>query len=159
MEKFFIITDECKYKRDYINYKKNTKHVNEIIKEFFSENEIETSKYYVTDEQLYIIPSDKDVEKFDKQLNKPIQQGLRGFKKNGKINKLFIKTLKDKDVRVLSRPSLWMYINGFYGNMSTTTCVMGDTMYLKISSESSRDIKEKGFNEIKASEYYLAIGN
>lgn len=159
MEKFFIITDECKYKRDYIDYKKNTKEVNEIIKEFFNENGIETSKYYVTDKQLYIIPSNKDIEKFDKQLNKPIQQGLRGFKKNGKINKSFIKTLKEKGVRVLSMPSLWMYLNGFYGNMRTTTCMVGNTMYLKISLESSKDIKEKGFNEIKASEYYLAIGN
>ena len=159
MEKFFIITDECNYKRDYINYKENTKRVNELMNEFFSESGIETSKYYVTDKQLYIIPNENDVNKFDKLLNKPIQQGLRGFKKSSKINKSFLQKLKDNDIKVLDSPSLWMYINGFYGNMSTTTCLIDGIMYLKLSTTSNKEINEKGFTEIKGSEYYAAIEN
>lgn len=74
MEKFFIITDECNYKKDYIEYIKNLEKVNDLVKEFFNENEIDTSQYYVNN-VLYIVPTDKDIEKFDKILTKPIQQG------------------------------------------------------------------------------------
>lgn len=159
MEKFFIITDECNYKKDYIDYKKNIKEVNKFVKEFFEENKIEASQYYVTNKQLYIIPNKNDIEKFDKFLNKPIQQGLRGFKKNSKINKLFTQKLKDKNLKVLSRPSLWMYMNGVYGNMKTTTYLLENTVYLKLSTTYDGQINEKGFKEIKGSEYYAAIEN
>lgn len=157
MEKFFIITDECRYKEDYKNYRKNTKDVNEVVKEFFNENEIETSKYYLTNNQLYIVPTNKDLEKFDKDLNKPIEYGLRAFKKKGKINKLFIQKLESKGLSILNKPNLWMYMSGFYGSMSTTTYLINDVMYLRLSTNYDVEINEKGFDEIKASEYYLAI--
>ena len=159
MEKFFIVTDECKYKEDYKNYKKNTEDINEIIKEFLKENEIETSKYSLTDDQLYIVPTNNDLEKFDKDLNKSIQYGLRGFKKNGKINKSFFKKLESKGLSVINRPSLWMCIRGSYGSMSTTTSLINDVMYLKLSTDYDVEISKKGLIEIKASEYYLAVEN
>lgn len=159
MEKFFIITDECKYKKDYLDYKQNIKDINEIVKEFFTENDIETSQYFVDTDKLYIVPTDKDNENYDKVLNKPIQQGLRAFKKNSGINKMFYKKVNEKGLKVLNRPNLWMYMNGFYGSMRTTTLLVGDTMYLKLSIDYDREINEKGFKEIKASEYYLVIEN
>lgn len=158
MEKFFIITDECNYKKDYIEYRENIKVVNDIVKEFFDENEIDTSEYCIND-VLYIVPTSKDIEKFDKMLNKPIQQGLRQFKKNSKIHKAFFKKISDKNIKILRSPSIWMYMNGMYGHMRTSTYLVNNVMYLKLSTDYDRNVNEKGFKEIKASEYYLALEN
>lgn len=159
MEKFFIVTDKCKYKKDYLDYQKNITDVNEVVKEFFNENNIETSKYYLDNNKLYIIPTDKDTENYGSVLNKPVQQGLRAFKKTSKISKMFYENINNKGLKILNRPSLWMYMNGFYGSFSTVTSLVGDTMYLKIDTEYGNEINETGMNEIKASEYYLALGN
>lgn len=157
MEKFYIITDECGYKKDYLDYGKNTLDVNEVVKEFFTENNIDTSQYYVDSDKLYIVPTSRDIEIYDKLLNKPIQQGLRSFKKNSKIHKEFYKKIDDKGIKILIMPSVWMYMNGMYGHMRTTTSLVDNTMYLKLSTDYDREVNEKGFKEIKASEYYLAI--
>lgn len=157
MVKFFIITDECGYKDDYKNYRKNVEDVSEVVAEFFNENAIEAIQYHLTSNQLYIVPTNKDLEKFDKDLNKSIEYGLRAFKKKSKINKLFIQKLKSRNLSILDRPNLRMYIDGFSGRMSTTTYLVNDVMYLRLSTDYDVEINEKGFNEIKASEYYLAI--
>lgn len=156
MDKFYIITDECNYKNDYLEYKKNLVVINEAVKEFFNTNNIDTKEYYVDSNNLYIVPTNKDLETYDKMLNKPVQQGLRAFKKNSKMYKSFYKKIKDENIKILSMPSIWMYMSGMYGHMRTTTSLVEETMYLKLSIDYEREVNEKGFKEIKASEYYLA---
>ena len=153
MEKFFIITDECKFKGKYLEYKESCKNINEYLNEFFKENNIESSQYYLGNKQLFICPSENDLKLFSKELNKPIEYGLRGFKKNGKINKSFLNGLKEKDLKIQYKPNLCMYIN-FLGKLWTTTFIKNNVMYAKIETENYCEIKSKGFVEIKASEYY-----
>lgn len=156
MRKFFILTDECEYKKDYLNYMENAKIVNELVKEFFRDKGVETKEYYIDSNQLYIIPTEKDEDKFDKYLNKPIEQGLRAFKKNSKMNKDFMQFFKDRNVEILKNPILIMYLS-FTGKVRTTTFLKGDTMYAEIEAEKAFNSDVKGFIEIKASEYYLAV--
>lgn len=157
MEKFFILTDKCGYKRDFIAYRDNLHKVNTFIKDFFKEEGILTAKYSVYDGQLYIVPTDEDLVKFKNVLSKPIGDGLMAFKKNSKIHKSFISKLSDRGIKLIERPSLWYYMGNFYGSFSSSVSLIGDEMYLKLTLSKDKEINEVGFKEIKASEYYLAI--
>lgn len=153
MEKYFIIKDECGFKKDRNDYLENVKKLNEVVKEFFNIYEIEANKYYLNTERLYIIPTENDIAKFDNFLTKAEDYGLRAFKKNSKINKEFVKYLKDKNMKVLIEPLLWMYIN-FTGRISTQVFMHNDVMYAKIETDNKFKYNEEYFKEIKASEYY-----
>lgn len=153
MEKYFRIKDECRFKKDYFDYMENSKMLNDFIKEFFDKHDIETSKYYLSEEQLYIVPTESDVYKFDKQLNKPKDQGLRAFKKNSRVNKAFVNKLKENDLKILRKPQLWMYID-FLGRMSTQTFIKNSEIYAKVETDYKFIYSTEYFEEIKASEYY-----
>ncbi|CEP45762.1 Uncharacterised protein [[Clostridium] sordellii] len=153
MEKYFRIKDECRFKKDYFDYMGNSKMLNDFIKEFFDKNDIETSKYYLNEEQLYIVPTESDMCKFDKQLNKPKEKGLRAFKKNSRVNKAFVNKLKENDLKILRKPQLWMYID-FIGRMSTQTFIKNSEIYAKVETDYKFIYSTEYFEEIKASEYY-----
>lgn len=156
MKKFVIVKEECKYKEEYIKYKENQIEVNKYVNTFFSENGIQTKEYYIGGNQLYIVPTEEDLEKFNGMLNNSIDYGLRGFKKRGKINKKFLDGLKENNIELIDRPMLWMYIN-FSGKISISTFIKDGVMYAEINTESNLKLNEKYFKEIKGSEYYAII--
>lgn len=157
MSKYYIATDTCIYKVDYLKFRENSLKVNGIVKDFLLSNGIEASKYAIHLDRLHIIPTERDLDTIGDQLNLKEYHGLRSFKKSSHLNKSFDNILETKNIEVLDKPLLWMYTRNSYGRMNVSTSIIGDTMYLKVSTDTDKPLQLPGLVEIKASEYYLAI--
>jgi hypothetical protein len=152
MEKFYIVTEKSDLRQRYLEYEKNLEEVNEVIKEFFEENSIKTDEYYCTSESLYIVPTNEDIELYEKMLKKPLDNDLREFKVKSKIATKWQEKLRGKILTVKQKPFLPTYFNS-YGKSRSRLFQIGDTVYC--SYENGCEFKNpEGFQEIKASEFY-----
>lgn len=154
MEKYYIVTDETSLHKDYFTYKENAKLVNGHVNKFFAKQGIEAREYYVSDNSIYIVPSEKDFETFDKVLNKPVDNGLCKFKAGSRITKSWIELLKEKDVKVIDRPRLIFYLRSTGGSFRSRLFDIDGTLYCSI--DPARDMPN-GFEEMKASEFFKVI--
>lgn len=84
MEKYYIVTPSSPIHKEYMDYKAMSKKVNTVFAEFAKEQGIETHEYYQLVQDLYICPTDGDVDKFGKYFKKDTP-GL--FKKNSPLAK------------------------------------------------------------------------
>lgn len=158
MEKFFIVTDKSRLKKDYEDYLENSKKVNELAKEFMDAHGFETHHYGVRGDIFFIVPTREDKVNFSNQLYKDSQgNGLVGFKKNSKMGKAWIDLLEDKKITVQDKPSLPLYFSTFFGRSSSRLFKVKDIVYCSIDANTQKIDNPEGFEEIKASEFYKII--
>ena len=157
MQKFYEVTSESNLWKDYLDYKENSNTINEIYKYFSEEHEIESTQYYPTTDNLYIVPTQNDEETFKNQLTKKdLGNGLRRIRVNSNINKSWITTLQRLDLKVLNKPYVPFYFN-VYGRIRTMIFSIDDKVYCSIETENDFNTPHVGFKEIKASEFYKMI--
>ena len=118
-------------------------------------------KFYIVTEEsdlnkeyLGYVNNRKEVNEFVKKFMK--QNGLRQFKLNSDIAKRWIKFVSDNNIKILHKPFVGTYFNA-YGRSWSRLFNVGDTIYCTYESEFDFT-NPKGFKEIKASEFYKAIG-
>lgn len=156
MEKYYMVTEECRLHKDWFDYKENVVHVNEVYKEFRNLVGVESSKYYVTDKEIYIVPTEKDNETFGSVLCAPINDGLRKFRATSKVGKAWVKTLKDAALEVKGRPMAILYFRTFGGGSFRSRLLEQDGK-LYCSIDPANGEAPEGFIEIKASEFFKII--
>ncbi|HDK7158454.1 TPA: hypothetical protein PTV43_003661 [Clostridium botulinum] len=171
MEKAFIVSKESELYKDIEQYRKLENQQREFINKFFKENDIEANQYRVSGDgfcnvpfeeyeetiTLYIIPTDKDKEKFSKVLNKPGKRYLQAFRKTSKIAKDFRKQIVDEHIVInLDQPRIGDYFKSisFYG-CGFTVFEHENCVYLRVESNFLKeDDNPNGFKEIKLWEFY-----
>jgi hypothetical protein len=154
MEKYFIVTEQSKLHKEYYEYKNSDKKLHKIVKEFMQKYEIETNGYAHRDQTFYIEPTEKDLEKFNKVLCKPLENGLRAFKATSKIAKNWVETVEQ--VKPVSKPYVGFCFKNCLGKIRSRLFDIDEVVYCSFSSEYEIDIPE-GFTEIKASEFFKVI--
>lgn len=155
MEKFYIAEEGSRLRKDYLKHLESDKKVRELIVDFFNIHGITTNKYYANDNYLHIVPTEGDKQRFVNQLCKP-KDGLYKFRVNSKINKAWVKTLKQFGVKVLSRPRVPFYFDKSYGRSSSRMFEFDGVVYCSLRSEvecKPIDI----LKEIKGSEFYKVV--
>jgi hypothetical protein len=155
MEKFFIVTEKSGLHKEYSDYLKSVKEVNELYKAFSDMFDIKATNYLAYSDHLYIIPTEDDLIHFDKSLGKEVSQGLRPFKRNSTINKEWTKSIKSKKYKVLRSPLVQFYFKNC-SNSRYRIFENKDAIYCSYENDYDVDIPE-GFTEIKASEFYKVI--
>lgn len=157
MERAFIVTG-TKLGNDTIQYEKANEDVKKQVREFFKENEIETKKYIVSphDSNIGLYPTDKDLEKFEDVLLKKEYGGCRFFRKNCRIQKAWLKRLKDNGIKVLEKPYPAFYLDTFLYKYSSRLFSYKNEVYLTIDTEIKFDIPSD-FKEIKMSEFFKVL--
>lgn len=156
-EKFYKVTEKSHLYHHFWEYVENRKQVNELVKDFMKKHGIEAEGYAPLSDRLYIQPTKADVEKFDSVLNKPVEQGLRTFKKNSTIGKDWVNTLAEKELKVLRKPFVPMYFRNAFGQTFSRLFEAGGTVYCSLKSEFGEWETPAGMEEIKASEFYRII--
>lgn len=172
MERCFIATEESKWLKDYNSYLDKAKQQREFINKFFEEKGIDGESYLIGGNgfvnqpfekweekniTLSIEPTENNLKKFGKVLNKVGRHGLCKFRKNSSINtELAQRCIDEKIVINLYEPDIRDY---FESIRWTRTGWQGfkyeDNWYIKIESEFLKeDDTPEGFREIKLSEYY-----
>jgi len=66
MENYYEVTKESALYQEYIDYLANDKIMRGISSEFLTNNNIDTKEYVSTKDTFYIVPTEKDMENFDK---------------------------------------------------------------------------------------------
>lgn len=175
MERAFLVTKESKYYKDLEEYLNMVNEQKKFINKFFKNNNINAKKYNVggngscnspfsedskKDIFLRIVPTEEDLNLYEKQLTKADQYNLRRFKSNSKIGKLFAQECIDNKV-IINILSLdlrdYFKIDWIYGySFQRVPCQEG--YYLNISSEGLKeDDNPVGFTPIKLSEFYKKL--
>lgn len=157
MEKFYIVTKESGLYKEYWNYKKALKENNNLVKEFFKQENIKANKYYADEGKLYIVPTEDDLKAFNKILNKEIENGLRQFSLNSIIAKKWTKFGKENNIKSIYKPIVAIYFSEC-GKSTASLFSIEDTLYCSYEMNCEFE-NPKGFKEIKASEFFKAIGN
>ncbi len=178
VEKFYIVTNE-KFLKEIEDFKENERKRNEFIKEFFRENGIVGSGYYISGNgfvnvpfeernkgniRLYIDDCEENNRKFEKQLLKPISFGncyLRSFRKGCSLLKKF----QDECIKNKIIVNSYFHREGDYfdelhlGGYSVTRFSYEGKYYLRIETSKYDSITPTydGFEEIKGSEFYVAL--
>ena len=155
MENYYEVTKGSPLHKEYMDYLANDKIIREISHEFLINNNIDTKEYASTKDTFYIVPTEKDIENFDKILCKELENGLRAFKAKSKIGKVWKETLKDKGVQPLHKPMLMLYFN-VYGNTQSRLFAIDDKVYCSFKSEYNFSNPD-GFIELKASEFFKIV--
>lgn len=155
MEKYFTVAPESKLYNNYFAYKANREEINELFKRFKIEQDIESRAYYVTDKEIYIVPTAKDSELFATILCQPVDDGLQKFKTNSKVGKAWVTLLQNESVSVIRKPMLIMYLNTVGGKFKSRLFDVGDKLYGSLDA-AELNLPE-GFIEMKASEFFTII--
>ncbi|MCE5220185.1 MAG: hypothetical protein LLF98_02660 [Clostridium sp.] len=161
MEKFFIVTEDSKLHNEYIKYKNNIEQIRLLVKEFLEENNIETTLYGYSGDELAIIPTENDINNFGKFLGKEFQDGLRYFKKNTKIAKIWANKLESNNIKVLHKPYVQFYFRtSFSGKSYTRLFDIDNVVYCSYRHVGEGEIDNpEGMTEIKASKFWEIIEN
>jgi hypothetical protein len=156
MEKYYTVTEECSLHKAWFGYKENKARVNELFKHFKEQTGFESSEYYVTDHEIYIIPTEKDVETFGSVLCAPINDGLRKFRTTSKVGKAWVKALDDASLKVETKPMVILYFRSFGGGRYRSRIFdLNGNLYCSIDPVDGE--APKGFVEMKASEFFGII--
>jgi len=155
LEKFYIAEEGSNLRKDYLTYIKNKEEVNNLIINFFKENNIKAKKYYVANTDLYIEATNEDKEKFHKQLCKP-ENGLYRFRSNSQIGKLWLETLKSNNIKILSKPFVPFYFNTDGGHFYSRLFDINNVIYCSIMYDYDFKPNDR-LTEIKASEFYKIV--
>lgn len=156
MEKYFLVTDKCSLKKDFLDFKENSKKVNEIAKHFMRDQGMKTTRYGLSGGDFYIVPTESDSEKFDSQLCKTTSdEGLRRFKKNSEVRKSWIEHLKLNELKIIEKPFLPFYFKNYLGEFRYRLFSLDGEVYCSVESENV-DIMV-GMKEMKASEFFKVI--
>lgn len=152
MEKYFIVTPDSLIYKGYLDYKAMSERVNIAFKEFAKEQGFETHEYYQSAKYLQICPTERDTEKFGKYFKKDTP-GL--FKKNSLIAKAWIDKCQVLELESPYKPNLGFEL-GIYGRSRSRLFMIKDILYASLMADCSFD-NPKGFEEIKASEFFKII--
>lgn len=175
MEKYYIVKN-----LDFLDQikrnKKNERNQKEFIKNFFEKNGICGYAYYLCGTGmcnvafldnlkenicLHIEDNQSNNETFGKQLKKSRVKGLKEFRKNSELLKRFQNACVEEEVIINLRdiyPGDWFKETKF-GGYRSQIFKWEDNMYLKIVKDAVESITPlyDGFEEIKASEFYIAL--
>lgn len=156
MEKYFIVTNKSDLFDEYINYKENLKQMREIAIKFLEDNNIEANEYSYSSHIFYIVPTEKDKEKFRTVLGKTVDNGTRPFKKNSKIGKAWVNILEENNIEPLHKPIVGWYFKNHGGKMRSMLFDIDEIVYCSYQVEGDIDTP-KGFIEMKASEFWKIV--
>lgn len=155
MENYYEVTKQSNLYQEYMDYISNNKEMRKIADEFLIKNEVDTDKYAGTADTFYIIPTEKDLNEFEKFLCKPLENWLRAFKKTSKIGKAWLETLEENNIKPMHKPFLQEYFN-VWGQTWNRLFNVGDKVYCSFKSE--YDFKNpEGFEELKLSEFFKIV--
>lgn len=176
MEKFYIVKNDV-YKKALDRDREMSKERNAFIKGFFERNGIEGTSYILhgngrvnvpfqdmdkCDIRLAIEDTERNREKFGSQFKKSRLEEMRDFRKNSEL----LKMLQDECIQNNVIINLYETRTGDYfkglemGGYTHQRFLLDGDLYLKVDTDKYRgqdfSPKSEGFQEIKASEFYLA---
>ncbi len=164
MERCFIIEENAKLHKKYMDYKdlnsKNTEAVKKFILENITKDTVHTD-YIIYSNTLGITMSDEEHEKFKNQLkNDPLYCGSKNgpvyiFKKNSPIAKEY----KKLGITAVRCPSIGFEISTCYHELRGRLFDYKGVVYGSLESEELKkdDSMPVGWREISKSEFYAVI--
>jgi len=157
MERYFEVTKQSNLYNQYMEYKDNQEVMHNISKEFMDTQGIETNEYANQSDKFYIVPTEKDLDKFSKSLCKSVGEGLMAFKTNSKVGKTWVKALEEKQVKIKYKPYVGRSFRNCMGKNRSRIFAIDSVVYCSFENEYDFEDTPEGFVEIKASEFWKIV--
>ena len=157
MERYFKVTKQSNLYNQYMEYKDNQKVMHNISKEFMNTQGIETDTYANQGNTFYIVPTEKDTERFAKSLCKSIGEGLRAFKAKSKVGKAWVETLEEKQIKIKYKPFVGRSFRNCMGKNRSRIFVIDSVVYCSFQNDYDFEDTPEGFVELKASEFWKIV--
>lgn len=176
MEKSFILDADARYAADMVDYLSFRKQQCGFVKAFSEKYGIEANQYLIggtgsinvpfserfkKEIHFSIVPTENDLEKFALQLKVPKSEyGLRTFKLNSEIGKLFAQACVDEQVVInIHKPMLCDTFKSIgLSAAKYSFFTHNGKHYLCVSSEALKDDDvPPGCHPIKTSEFHIAL--
>jgi len=157
MERYFQVTGQSDLFNQYMEYKNNQQVLHNISKEFMDTQGIETDTYAYQSNTFYIVPTEKDLEKFNKSLCKPLSNDLRAFKANSKVGKAWVNILEEKQVKIKYKPFVGHSFRNCLGKNRSRIFAIDSIVYCSFENEYDFEDTPEGFIELKASEFWKIV--
>lgn len=158
-EKCFIVKKDNPIYNDYFKWWDNRGNLSNKWTQFKKIAGIE-SESFVPRRELYIVPTENDLNNFGKMfIKEEFNEGLRKFKANSSIQKMW-ENFIDNNVVLVSKPNfLFDFIGScISGRMQSRLFHYEDKVYASISGDFYKNFKiPNGYEEIKKSEFYQII--
>lgn len=175
MERFFRVEAGSPVEVAYWEWLTEAERVRVAVNQFFKDNEIETNIYCFrkygsygvpcTTERareiaLGIVPTPKDLEKFEGMLKKQAVDGVRFFKERSTIMKSFAEIAGTQALRDLRKPAVSGAGGFYYCYHQPSVSRLFDfegILYGSIEAEKIIETEREGIIEILGSEFYKVI--
>lgn len=155
MEKFFRVKEDSELYKDYFEHNKELEKVRKAYCNFADKNGIESDTYYAKS-NLAIKPTKGDVEKFDEQFKKEIDEnGLKWFKIKSPINKLWIEETKEIDFKKCSD---YRYFNYNLPSGANRKFMYKDAMYGSIDYYKDWELPDY-LEELTKADFYRLLAD
>lgn len=155
MEKFYIIQEGSRLHTDYWRWKDSISVNNRIVNDFFKRYRIEATQYWISNNQIGIMPTENDENKFENQFTKyASENGLYLFKRNSVVGKDWIR--QAENMKIYHKPFPSWYNSYLTGRSSSRLFDHKGILYCSISAEKI-NVENNGFQEIKGSEFYKIL--
>lgn len=149
MDKYFEIQAGCDLYKEYFAYKDAIPKIVEAYKAVCAKFGIEANEFLARKNELHIIPTEADIEKFGKFMKKN-----GGFKRSSEPCKMWISLVKD--IENFYKPKLFFYFDLLGCHWKERLFSVGDKLYCSIESDGEFSTPNFAI-EMKASEFYKII--
>lgn len=131
MERFYIVDDDSDLARSFRNYAEYKRQVINAFKEFKKKHSIETDRFFVNADMLYIVPTEKDIDRFEHEF---YSKTHGRFKKNSIYNKLWVQFCKERNIVYPGHVFVQTYFNYLNKRCSYNMFEYQGKVYLKFSA-------------------------
>lgn len=157
MKRYFQVTDQSDLYNEYMEYKNSEKVMHTFSQLFMNAQGIETDSFAYQGDTFYIIPTEKDLEKFGNSLCKPLANNLRAFKANSIIGKAWVKLLEVKQIKIVHKPHVGFSFKNCLGKNRSKIFAIDSIVYCSFENEYDFNDTPEGFVELKASEFWKIV--
>lgn len=161
MEKYFKVKKDNDMYSQYFDWYNNLDNLRDKWQQFKQFTGIEASSF-VPHRELYIVPTENDLNKFGKYLCKEVLgDGLRKFKGNSTIQKDWERFINSNKV-IVHKPNVaqdFIFEAGLYGQrIQSRLFHYEDELYCSIDANYYESFKvPQGYEEIKGSEFHQVM--
>lgn len=157
IEKFFTISPESQFNKDYEAWYANAEKTRQLIVLFFEDRGIESKQYRAGNTWLSIVPTENDRAKFGKELCKlSDDHGVVHFRESSKTCKAWAKLLAENNHRKVMEPRMSFYIAHGFRSMSRHFTGKDGVHYGWYQTDCNFEIPS-GCEEIKGWQFYKAL--
>lgn len=156
VEQYYIVEKGTKFYSDWREYRETKEKSIALFEQIKTEFGIESDSYRLSNRHVYIIPTEKDKEKFGHNLLRTSSTRHFKFRSTSNVGMAWVGALLSHKLHIVHRPSIVNYVKCRYDGTSMERAFVHDgTLYLGTSEMAV--IEAHGLQSITKKEFHKVL--